>query len=103
MTHSTAAAPVRVVIGERETTWSPEHGFDGDTGLVGRAKFAAYVGLEVPVAGITVVAGTDTPAAAAAALVAFDPDQVRVVAGPPELVARQRDQAPGLLAAGPVN
>lgn len=79
--------PVRVEMGERVATWDLAEGFAGDPGLVGRAKFAAYVGLEVPLGDTTVIASDVTTTGATAALVAFDPDRVRVTAGPADLIA----------------
>lgn len=80
-------APVRVELGDRVATWTLADGFTGDPGLVGRAKFAAYVGLEVPLGDTTVIASDATTTGAAAALVTFDPDRVRITAGPADLIA----------------
>lgn len=75
-------APIRAELDGRTATWSPEAGFAGDPGLVGRAKFAAVVGLEVPLGDTIAVASDSTATGAAAALASSDPDRVRILQGP---------------------
>jgi alpha-D-ribose 1-methylphosphonate 5-triphosphate synthase subunit PhnG len=81
---STTGTPlVRVELGDRQAQWSADAGFVGDPFLVGRARFAVMVGLEVPVGGQMVVAGDDAAEAALAALFSADPDQTRILSAHP--------------------
>jgi alpha-D-ribose 1-methylphosphonate 5-triphosphate synthase subunit PhnG len=80
---TTGATAVRVELGDRQAQWSADAGFTGDPFIVGRARFAVMVGLEVPVGGQMAVAGDDTAEAALAALFSADPDRTRILSADP--------------------
>jgi len=88
MTEGREIGPVVVELDGRRATWDAAAGFDGDPSLVGKARFAALVGLEVPLGDTTVIAGDASTTAAAAALVVEDPQRVRILVGPADLVSR---------------